>query len=75
MAPWYPPCRIFTYQSGDEVLDRVAVDGGGGDGGDPLVVHLVDVLVEGPVVQQPEMGTAEVSKVLLLHSKMQLHKK
>ena len=35
----------------------MAVDGGGGDGGDPLVVHLVDVLVDGLVVQESEKET------------------
>ena len=58
-----PPCFISPYQSGDEVLDWVAVDGGGGDGGNPLVVHLVDVLVDGLVVQQPKVGILEVRKV------------
>lgn len=33
---------------GEDVLHRVAVDGGDGDGGGPLVVALVDVLVEAP---------------------------
>ena len=37
--------------AGEEVLDGVGVDGGGGDGGGPFVVLLVDVLVEGLVVQ------------------------
>ena len=39
--------------SGEEVLDGVGVDGGGGDGRGPLVVLLVDVLVQRLVVQQP----------------------
>ena len=37
--------------AGEEVLDGVGVDGGGGDGGGPLVVLLVDVLVDRLVVQ------------------------
>ena len=45
------------------MFDRVAVDGDGCDGGHPLVVHLVDVLVDGLVVQQPKVGILEVRKV------------
>ena len=36
---------------GEEVLDGVGVDGGGRDRRGPLVVLLVDVLVEGFVVE------------------------
>lgn len=38
---------------GEDVLHRVAVDGGDGDGGGPLVVALVDVLVEAAGVEEP----------------------
>ena len=37
----------------------VAVDGDGGDGGHPLVVHLVDVLVDRLMMQQSEMHDME----------------
>ena len=39
--------------AGEEVLDGVGVDGGGGDGRGPLVVLLVDVLVQRLVVEEP----------------------
>ena len=41
------------------MFDGVAVDGDGGDGGHPFVVHLVDVLVDGLVMQESEMEREE----------------
>ena len=39
--------------AGQQVLQRVRVDRGCGDGGSPLVVLLVDVLVNQPMMQKP----------------------
>jgi hypothetical protein len=39
---------------GEEMLDRVAVDCGDGDGGGPFVVLLVDDLVEVAIVEESE---------------------
>ena len=47
----------LSHQSSQKMFDRVAVDGDGGDGRHPLVVHLVDVLVDRLVVQESEMST------------------
>ncbi len=41
------------HQIGQQVLRRVAVDGGDGDRSLPVVVHLVHVPVEAAPVQQP----------------------
>jgi hypothetical protein len=56
------------------VFNRVGVDGRVGDGGGPLVMHLVDVLVEKLLVQQPvrvkeEDLSAEYNCVLLSNSR------
>ena len=41
------------------MFDGVAVDGDSGDGRNPLVMHLVDVLVDGLVMQESEMKREE----------------
>lgn len=46
------------HQVAENVLDRMAVDGGDGDRGRPLVVLLVDVLVDVSVVQK-SVGVVE----------------
>ena len=49
------------------MLDGVGVDGGGGDGRGPLVVLLVDVLVQRLVVQQPSKMESIVILVNLIY--------
>ena len=46
-------------QVGNDVLHRVGVGGGEGHWCCPLVVHLVDVLVDGLVMQESEMEREE----------------
>ena len=48
----------YREQVADDVFYRVGVQGHDADGRRPLMVHLVDVLVQSGVMQQPETPAA-----------------
>ena len=59
-------------QVGQDVLHRVSVDGHDANGGSPLMVALVDVLVETRVVEQPGMTLFFASECCSNHPGMHM---